>query len=238
MEGKSCKQDGVCKCTFDDGSGTIDLSPLGKQDGTALIQDQFPQGSSYAYSFNPCYPFTEGTCVNAAGCQVDATGNVYYNIGDAGKVTLAYDGTNLIGTYTADDGARTSKVTYKCDPNADPSQDVAVGETQQQLYEFTITSKYCCPQGSDPGPGPGPGPNPQIEVTVSVSVGSVLLIVFFALAVVYLVAGILFNKFARHNTGKEVVPNVSLWVALPGLVKDGCLFVVGKITRRGGYERK
>lgn len=34
--GKSCVQDGVCKCTFDDGSGTVDLSPIGRQDGTPL----------------------------------------------------------------------------------------------------------------------------------------------------------------------------------------------------------
>ena len=31
------------------------------------MQDQFAP-DTYAYSFNPCYPFTEGTCVNAAVC--------------------------------------------------------------------------------------------------------------------------------------------------------------------------
>lgn len=37
--------------------------------------------------------------------------------------------------------------------------------------------------------------------------------------IVYIISGILFNKFYRHNTGREVVPNVTLWMALPGLIK-------------------
>lgn len=44
------------------------------------------------------------------------------------------------------------------------------------FQEFTVTSKYACPQGDGPGPGPGPGPNPSVDVSVSISVGSVLVI--------------------------------------------------------------
>lgn len=29
---KNCVQQDQCKCTFDDGSGTVDLSPMGSQD--------------------------------------------------------------------------------------------------------------------------------------------------------------------------------------------------------------
>lgn len=35
-QGKSCIQDGLCKCTFDDGSGTVDLTPLGRTDGIPM----------------------------------------------------------------------------------------------------------------------------------------------------------------------------------------------------------
>ncbi|XP_045169913.1 cation-dependent mannose-6-phosphate receptor-like [Mercenaria mercenaria] len=232
-DGKSCVQDGQCKCTFDDGSGTVDLSPIGRQDGTPLMQDQFAP-DNYAYSFNPCYPFTEGTCVNAAACQYDSANNIYYNIGDSSKVTLSFDGLNIVGTYESDDGARSSTVTFQCDPNADPPTDTALGETSTTIYGFTVASKYACVPG---GPDPGPGPGPSVEVSVSISVGSVLVIVFFAVLVVYLIAGVVFNKFVRHNTGKELMPNVTLWVAFPGLVKDGVMFVVSKVTRRGGYGK-
>ncbi|XP_060579618.1 uncharacterized protein LOC132736493 [Ruditapes philippinarum] len=198
-DGKTCNQDGNCKCTFDDDSGTVDLSAIGRQDGTPLMQDHFAP-DNYAYSFNPCYPFTEGTCVNAAACQYDLNNNIYYNIGDSSKVTLSFDGSNIIGTYVADDGARSSTVTFQCDPNTDPPIATAQGETSTTVYGFTVVSKYACPQDSGPRSGPGPGPNtspgylspgnPSTDNGGSggISPCSVIVIIFFALLVVYLIA--------------------------------------------------
>jgi len=37
---------------------------------------------------------------------VDTNNQIFYNIGDSSKVTFSYDGSNLIATYVADDGAR------------------------------------------------------------------------------------------------------------------------------------
>ena len=42
---------------------------------------------------------------------------------------------------------------------------------------------------------------------------------FLSVLFVYLVGGVLFNKFQRGATGKELVPNYSFWSELPGLVK-------------------
>jgi hypothetical protein len=42
--------------------------------------------------------------------------------------------------------------------------------------------------------------------------------------VIYLVAGILFMKYKRGATGKEVIPNVEFWSSLPGLIKVGGYF--------------
>ena len=36
---------------------------------------------------------------------------------------------------------------------------------------------------------------------------------------VYLVAGLLFNKFHKGATGKEMIPNVNFWTDFPLLVK-------------------
>ncbi|KAL8609024.1 hypothetical protein ACOMHN_065250 [Nucella lapillus] len=42
---------------------------------------------------------------------------------------------------------------------------------------------------------------------------------FFSVLLVYLVAGVMFMKFVRKAEGKEVVPNYSIWTAIPGLIK-------------------
>ena len=35
----------------------------------------------------------------------------------------------------------------------------------------------------------------------------------------YLVAGVLFNKFHKGASGKEVIPNVNFWMDFPLLIK-------------------
>lgn len=42
---------------------------------------------------------------------------------------------------------------------------------------------------------------------------------FFVLLFVYLVGGIIFNRTRREAQGLEMVPNITFWKALPGLVK-------------------
>ena len=42
---------------------------------------------------------------------------------------------------------------------------------------------------------------------------------FFSLFFVYLIAGVAFMKFVKKAEGKEVVPNVNFWTALPELIK-------------------
>jgi len=38
------------------------------------------------------------------------------------------------------------------------------------------------------------------------------------ICVLYLIVGILINKFSRMKNGREVIPNVTFWISLPGLV--------------------
>ena len=46
----------------------------------------------------------------------------------------------------------------------------------------------------------------------------------------YLVGGIVFMKFVKGAEGKEIIPNVTLWMGIPGLIKDGALFIKSKLT--------
>jgi hypothetical protein len=50
--------------------GVINLTSVGSRNGQARFRDLSPgSGSSFMYSFNPCYSFTENNCQNAAVCQ-------------------------------------------------------------------------------------------------------------------------------------------------------------------------
>ena len=52
------------------------------------------------FSISPDYVFSP------QGCQLEPANQVYYNIGDSTQVSFYYDGSNLVGTYLADDGQR------------------------------------------------------------------------------------------------------------------------------------
>ncbi|KAJ8025223.1 hypothetical protein HOLleu_35369 [Holothuria leucospilota] len=59
---------------------------------------------------------------------------------------------------------------------------------------------------------------------------------FSCLLFVYLVAGVLYMKFIRKAEGKEVIPNYSMWVQVPGLVKDGGKFTYSRIGQLCGKK--
>ncbi|OWF35125.1 putative mannose 6-phosphate receptor-like protein C530.09c [Mizuhopecten yessoensis] len=248
----TCTQKDLCSCSMDDGSGDIDVSSLGKQDGTAMFQDMASSDGTI-YSLNLCYPFNEMACANAAACQILADGSASYQIGDATNVGFETDTLNQVHIkYTnIDQGSgltRTTDVTLVCNPSADPPMATADGETApgSVTYLFTVNTKCGCPGqcGGGPappdptttkGPNPGPGPAPNTS-SEGISIGTILVIVALALGFSYLVGGILFMKMVRHARGTEVVPNVSFWGSLPGLVKDGFVFTIGK-CKRGGYSK-
>jgi len=213
---KNCVTDDRCKCTFDDNSGMIDLWSTARRDGYPLFTDQ-PSQDGYMYSYNPCVGFAEGTCSSVSVCQFDSQFIGYYDIGTEESAAFSYDGLNVIAEYTSADGTRKTYVTLVCDPSATtPTIDVQ-GEKDTMHYFMTMTSSAACPFGGSSG---------------VISAGSILLIVFFSLLIVYLVAGIAFNKIKTGATGKELIPNREKWTSLPSLVKDGCSFTIGLICRR------
>jgi len=118
--------------------------------------------------------------------------------------------------------ARLTEIDFVCDENAGTGSPSFLGESPTHHYTFSWPTQYACPGGGGGKKG--------------LSVGSILLIILLCLVVVYIVAGILFNKFRRDLTGIELVPNVTFWTSIPGLVKDGVMFLVGKVRGRSGYQ--
>jgi len=215
--GKDCKKQDRCNCVFDDDSGMMDLWSLAKTDGTPLFFDVFATKDIYMYSFNPCIGFAEGTCADVAVCQHDYQYTGYYDLGRPDNVAFSYDGLNVVATYTSQDGSRNTYVTFVCDPTATTARIDVLGETDYMKYYMTVTAAGACPIPS--------------ASSNLLSAGSVILIIFFVLFAVYIITGVVFNKVKRQAAGKELVPNKDFWLMIPGLVKDGCAFVMGLICR-------
>jgi len=69
--------------------------------------------------------------------------------------------------------------------------------------------------------------------------GSVLLIILIVLIPVYIIGGCIFMRKQRGTTTmSESCPHSEFWFAFPGLVKDGCVFTVGKIKQCTGQGGK
>lgn len=166
---------------------------------------------------------------NSAGCQVDNNGDPW----SLGSIQ-AYSGSahpngpdkGFRMTYTNGDSAgcpaaRRMTVTYTCDEGASKPSLSKVAEPMPCDYTFTMTTKQACPNLSQAGLG-------------GMSLGTLLLILIGVSVVIYIGAGIAINVKKFGKTGVEAFPNLEFWKSIPGLAKDGVMFVVNKVTKRGG----
>ncbi|XP_013390628.1 cation-dependent mannose-6-phosphate receptor isoform X1 [Lingula anatina] len=215
-----CKKAGPCTCNS--ANGVIDLTPLANSDNTPRFKDV--PGGGDSFSWNPCNPFDEGSgCAKVSACQNHA-GTDDYPIGLQESAEFINDPTRGLEIhYTATTGftQRESFVQLICDMGTEGSL-TAKGEDPagSAQYYMTLTSKYACPGVSGGG----------------ISAGSVLLIVFFSLVVVYILAGMAVMKFGKGAAGRELIPNYSFWKGLPFLIRDGIMFVVGGCKPKKGYD--
>jgi len=68
--------------------------------------------------------------------------------------------------------------------------------------------------------------------------GEVFLIIFFCGIALYIVIGVVVNRFVRQMNGIEMLPNVAFWSGFFGLIKDGGRFIMLKTCKRGqGYQQ-
>jgi len=184
-----------------------------------------------------CANSQPGTPTPSPVCQEDGNSNFH----GCGLITPAVLG-ELIPTGTGfymyfangdgtRSGPRTANVTCLC-----ASGSSELGPLPGQLYELNgtpniyglqFTSPYCCPNGLRPGVGGG-----------GFDYGWIFVIIVFSAAAVYLLGGVIVNRFVFHHEGLQMIPNVDFWVASPGLMKDGVMYVVNKVRGgQSGYSR-
>jgi len=217
-------------CTETLGGLNFDLTPLSQSSDYQLTI--VTEGNQPTQGFiNVCTPLKTATCgANAAGCQTWTGG--YAMLGAAtpfnlvGVQTDGTDGYGVMAAYANGNSGRTMEITFICDPNAGTGNPIFVAEVNTN-YKFNWITAAGCPTNVNFGGGGSGGGGGGL------SGGSILLIILLCVTVVYLVGGVLLNKFARHKEGMEMVPNVEFWISIPGLVKDGVLFIVHKIKGGG-----
>jgi len=161
-----------------------------------------------------------GGCAAAGFCQ----SNEFFSdcMGKFAGATGMPDGTvGVILLYDQGDWGNTGQVKLTCNPNANG----VINIKGEQFYKVTTgESKHACPAA----PG-GLG---------EVSPGTVIMILIVVLACLYLVVGILWNKYREQKEGVEVIPNIDFWASLPGLIKDGVMFTISKVScaEGGGFS--
>ncbi|XP_078703631.1 uncharacterized protein LOC144928819 [Branchiostoma floridae x Branchiostoma belcheri] len=157
----TCNQTGPCSCRMSDGSGEINLQFL--LSGNPTFRDYnstiFPDG--FLYSWNPCEPFSEGSCKDVAvgrgclfACKSAGDGSEYADIGKQDSVQIsggkdASSGDVVISlAYLSADGDRASTVVATC-TTGDTTTFTAEGQTTENSYTFQLESPCACPN-TDP----------------------------------------------------------------------------------------
>ncbi|GFS02103.1 cation-dependent mannose-6-phosphate receptor-like isoform X2 [Elysia marginata] len=235
-----CTKQTACSCRSST-LGMVDLSPLADT-YKARFNNILAETGDAAFFWNPCIPFTiMGTpCTDVAVCQdMKFATSTFISVGTQdsalfkvlkGDLILSY----FANTFRSDDvqektAVNKSSLTFVrmshfkliCDVTQDPGTLVAHGVNPDKFsdYLFTFTSVHSCPEDLKPKRAlAGPAP----------SAGTCLLIVCIFGLVLYLSVGMLVQVLLRRQSGMNVIPHKDFWIALPGLIKDGCIFCVYK----------
>ncbi|UJR12774.1 hypothetical protein I4U23_016948 [Adineta vaga] len=134
-------------CRFEyPGKGILDITTLGRTDGTAAYADRIPpRQPDYKYSYNPCKPFSKGFyCTNVAVCQISTDGNYQYDLGNQG--TALWNPSSEVGiaaTITYTHNERTVFVKLQCSTTGKEEFEV-LGEDPKNYYTFRLTHKCAC----------------------------------------------------------------------------------------------
>jgi len=214
-----------------DGS-KYDLDPL----TTASDYIGKEEATTYTYYYNFCQNIKTATsCTPTPAAQVSTTGTctpigllpaTSITESSKGNIKIVYTNNNdLCGNPKTIPRISTfylscSTVEYNL---------VKIEEPGTCQYVFNIQSKYACPVGSKPPPSGGNNED-------KMSGGEIFLIIFFVSIAAYFLVGVVVKWRVYNATGVELIPNTELWLGLPGLIRDGFLFVKNKLTGAVGYS--
>jgi len=224
-------------CTWTDSATgqTYDLSALSSASSDYKMNYDTTDAKKLVW-INMCRPLVNTLCgTTVAGCQQwdpnNANGKA--TLGIASTLAFSYGtqstgGSGLIAKFSGgtvvNNVPRNIEIDFTCSASAGIGTPTYVSETKTTLtYIFSWSTQYACAAGSTGGGGAG-----------GLSGGSIFLIIFFVAIFVYFAAGVAYMKFKNHAEGTQMIPNHDFWFSLPGLVRDGGKFLIGKVRGNGG----
>jgi len=218
------------------GFGDIDLTSLDSSTDLSYSDNTF------TYFMNMCGVVHNSACTAAKPgvmvCQTVTSGTppdiyalAYFQLnGQLGGVWSYLNGNSSNGVqavYTNGDGDcynggqkedRQITMSFPCQATADATFAFATSSTDGCHYTLTYGTPAACP-GNSGG---------SSSSSSSLSGGWIFVIVLLVSFVLYVVLGCLYKSQKLGATGMERCPNVDFWRDLPGLVKDGAVFLFRK----------
>lgn len=210
---KSCEFDSdSCGCKTD--KGVLSLKKFADKQ---VASEKTSVGA--VYYWNPCKDFTKGS-VSASCIQYFPASGLYYDCGvHTSTTTDVKDGDAI---FHMDSAVQILHSTLRCKCGSGDKLEY-INEQPYSTYNLVLTSDACCV--SSPGSGASSG----------LSVGSILLIVLVCVIFGYLLVGVVVQTTVRKAQGKERIPNIQMWSAIPGLIRDGFQFTFSG-CRSSGYN--
>ena len=137
--------------------------------------------------------------------------------------TFAYNDGSPTITYT--DGAGTELLLFlACKPDAR----FLGTKNEDRKFTFYIENPCACPGKCTYQPDRRPN---------RLSIGAVFVIVLLSLIGTYLLVGVLFLRFVRHERGTALLPNRSFWLQVGQDTIGGVRFTLFKLTGRKAYQQ-
>jgi len=194
--------------------------------GAGSVDYVFYTGSAtnLTYFFNGCN-MTHTCLLNPVGfgpasvCQRDGVGTLH-SLGSLNTTLFTETTTGFTISYSGGDKGRSSTVFWSCNPDTPGNLTNVIDGTASGSYNVYFSSSAACP--------PGAGAS-------SFDYGWLFPILLFGGLALYFAVGIIIQRFVREKSGAEMIPNVEFWSSLPGLTKDGVMFIVNKIRGQPGY---
>ncbi|XP_014469688.1 PREDICTED: cation-dependent mannose-6-phosphate receptor-like [Dinoponera quadriceps] len=219
-----CTQLGPCVCRLPDNSYYNLTSLADKKE--PLIADK----DDLTVYFHPCKDISipisgnlNNPCFNGSGvslCMLEKAKKII-NLGTINDTHMKLsNGNNKFPVFEIHHDNMTSIINIVCVINSDVHFMIDQVFPDTKTYHFMLVSPYGCKKEPQRG----------------LSTGSVLVILFFTFAGIYLIGGAVVLKTLRGATGWEMLPNHDFWCELPLLVRDGIVFTFN-CCRANSYER-
>jgi len=142
---QQCLTSGRCRCTMNDGSGTINLAGITQTANSArfTVNDGY-----YSYSYNPCKGFQNDEFNDLAILQFSSDRSYDLGVQSNEQFNLTQSA-GMFVHYTSSDQERTSRVNLICNRNLPIHMFYFVGELIIKEYDFLLEGPCACPNGCD-----------------------------------------------------------------------------------------